>query len=489
MKLFKRKNIKGIGAIICALIVVIGNAFTLGEKSALQAEALTQITWIAKNRFVDKQQVTDDSLDSNWDVVFSQAGGTAPPTYYANGTAVRMYGSSGGDGSETLIRPSAANSNQVLRKFVLTSASTSYTPTIKVWAGETAGEMVEVVGAAWSGTSYTWTGAGNDRYIKLKSVAKATTQYRITTIDLEYETTSTTYDPVTSIDASVHAGYDLKIGESLPLTPTILPATANQGFTVAVSNPDAVTVSGTQIIGVSAATNVVVTVTSQGKDAGGDPVSDQFTINVSQATTTVEEALTLTPNTGIIYQVTNAKVGGTYSTTVNREITLVGSVNPTDTILIFKYGINPDNSYRYIPGGVISFKATLGTYGGKNQFTEPTITAYTDPVEEFATSILTGDTAGQCTTRFAAYKDQFLNDFTQIEKDKLQNGTDANIVNARARYLAWATALGEKPWEAGATPVYTMANHDMNLSFIFVVIITVLSLAALTYFRKRRYSR
>lgn len=80
--------------------------------------------------------------------------------------------------------------------------------------------------------------------------------------------------------------------------------------------------------------------------------------------------------------------------------------------------------------------------------------------------------------------------FSAAEKDKIQNGTDTNIVNARARYLAWAAALGERPWEAGLVAVnQTVNNESNNINIIFIIIaIFGVALYGLVSFRKRKYN-
>lgn len=491
MKFSKKVTRKGLIVTFTAAIIAAGSTFLSITKQPVATKAVpTSVSFSTTAQGWTNNQVIDEfDIDTNWNVRLSQKGGTTPPTYYNNGTALRMYGSGVGDGTELLVQPIATNSDQVLRKFVITSSGTSYTPAIKVWTGETEDSLVEVVpAAAWSGTSYTWTGTTNIRFIKLKMVANATTQIRLRNIDLEYDTGTLTYDPITNLDASSMNNYALKVGERFRVAPTISPATAYKGVTLGVSDATAVSVSGMDIIGLKPATGIIITVTSVAQTSGGTNLVDTFTVNVDYETVTVAEALLLPSGTSQIYKVIEAKIEPNYTVT-DREILLVDKLDETKTMLIYQYGINPPAVKRYIAEGLISFTATIGTYGGKNQFTSPTITAYTDEVEEFATSILTGDTAGQCNTRFADYKTQVLA-FSAAEKDKIQNGTDTNIVNARARYLAWAAALGERPWEAGLVAVnQTVNNESNNINIIFIIIaIFGVALYGLVSFRKRKYN-
>ncbi|MGI6714325.1 MAG: hypothetical protein ACOX3K_04725 [Bacilli bacterium] len=488
MKLSTKTMKKGLFGALAAGLVVAGSALLLQGREPVGAKALTSVSWLASAQgYANAEVVNEFDIDANWNVLLAQKGGTAAPTYYNSGTALRMYGSNVGDGTELFVQPIPTNADQVLRKFVITSSGTSNTPAIKVWVGESEDALVETSpAAAWSGTSYTWTGTTNIRFLKLKMVANSTTQIRLKSIDLDYEAGTMVYDPITTLDASALNNETIKVGDRFRVAPTILPATAYKGVTLAVSDPTALAISGMDLIGLKPATGVTVTVTSVAKTSGGVTLEDTFTVDVDYEVVTVAEALIL-PTGSTIYKVIDAKIDPTYTVTAN-SITLVDKVQPDKTILIYSIGINPTAVKRYIAEGTISFTATIGTYGGKNQFTNPNITAYTDEVEEFAVDILTGDTAGQCNTRFAAYKVQVLA-FSAAELDKIQNGTDANIANARARYLAWAAALGEKPWEAGAVGLYhNLSNDHTNINLIFVISLVVVALTAMVYFRKRKYS-
>ncbi len=93
----------------------------------------------------------------------------------------------------------------------------------------------------------------------------------------------------------------------LNILPTIQPLDSNQGFTLTTDNPNVI-VSGTQLYATKVASNVTVTLTSSGLDINNQHLITTFVVNVIQLTTTVEEALTLTPGNGIIYQVNNAIV-------------------------------------------------------------------------------------------------------------------------------------------------------------------------------------
>lgn len=133
-------------------------------------------------------------------------------------------------------------------------------------------------------------------------------QIRISKITLTYEQQASSTNPVTSVDASnYYDGYTMARGQMLNILPTIQPLDSNQGFTLTTDNPNVI-VRGTQLYATKVASNVTVTLTSSGLDINNQHLITTFVVNVIQLTTTVEEALTLTPGNGIIYQVNNAIV-------------------------------------------------------------------------------------------------------------------------------------------------------------------------------------
>ncbi|HPW48331.1 MAG TPA: hypothetical protein PLJ97_03225, partial [Candidatus Saccharibacteria bacterium] len=384
--------------------------------------------------------------------------------------------------------PTAANTSKVLTKLTFNATETKYAQPIKIMVGNTSSTMTEVVGQAFSGTVYTYTNNDGFKYFSLTNAyegGSSNLQIRLSSISFDYRDDITAYDPVASLTTNFTAT-QFAIGEEYTFSPTILPAGANQSFVVSSLSP-AIQVTGSKIKVIGVATSVVVTITTVGKNASDQTISQDVTFNTFQATTTVAEALTLTPDGKIVYLVENALVSDGYNTQYDRQIQLVDTVEPTKNILIFKYGINPLNSYRYIAGGTISFKATLGIYSGVNQFTDPIIISYSDDVETFATSILAGDVEGQCETRFAGYKTTVLG-FDTAESAKLQNGTDANIVSAKARYEAWAAHLGENPYTDGSSGSLAETTSNNN-SLPFAIIVSILGLTVVAGLYLQRSKR
>jgi len=472
----KRRNTLFTGLAVFGLLLGSGalvSAVNANEAAPVQAaDYLNNSVDLTGNE--DEGALTTLSLDANWDLTGDKGTANFAPTFYATGLRVYSVRQTG-LGNILKIMPSAANVDKVLTKVSFTAISSGYAAAaIKVRVGNSATDLVEVPNQAFVGLDYTYTNPDGFRYFELTNAhmgGDSNLQLRFSQLAFDYRDDDTTYDPVASFDVNF-AETQLVIGESYSFAPTILPTTANQMFQVESSSP-AVEVSGETINVVGAAENVEITLTTVGLNAEGLPLTAVVTFNAVQATTTVAEALTLTPGTGIVYLVENAKVGGTYDPNTDREITLVDSLDPTKEILIFSYGFNPKNSYRYIPGGTISFKAPLGSYSEVNQFINPIeVISYTDKVEEFAASILTGDVDGQCIDRFDGYKAQVL-EFTADELAKLQNGTDTNITNARARYLAWAAHLGQDPYTAGVTPVNQQVSNTNNQTLVLVLIISV----------------
>lgn len=437
--------------------------------------------------FTGTGELGTKNLDSNWSITGEKGTAGNAPTLYTS--ELRVYSvRATGLGNILSIAPTEANTSKVLTKLTFNATTTQYAQPIKILVGNTSSTMTEVVGQAFSGTVYTYTNNDGFKYFSLTNAytgGSSNLQIRLSSISFDYRDDNTVYDPVASLTTNFTAT-QFAIGEEYTFSPTILPAEANQSFVVSSLSP-AIQVTGSTIKAIGVATGVVVTITTVGKDAADKTVSQDVTFNTFQATTTVAEALTLTPDGKIVYLVEDALVSNGYNTQYDRQIQLVDTVEPTKNILIFKYGINPLNSYRYIAGGTISFKATLGSYSGVNQFTDPVIISYSDDVETFATSILAGDVEGQCETRFAGYKTTVL-DFDTAESAKLQNGTDENIVSARARYLAWAINQNENPYSPEPLSESNVPNESSNNILMVVVFgsIGLTLILGITFLKRKR---
>ncbi|MDY0140251.1 MAG: hypothetical protein RBR50_11160 [Candidatus Izemoplasmatales bacterium] len=445
----------------------------------------TFVEGTAAGQYADSTASGDLNVDWDWTGI-KNSGSTITRTYNND---LRFYYSSTGDGSSVLLSPDSTNTNKVFTRVKFITRDITHVTAITASAGMTQAGMSDVGSIAFTvgetTATYEYIDLAGFRYFELQNANTTNTQLYIQSIEFDYM--DIVYDPVTSLDSNITSPHTIYVGETLIINPTILPSTANQGFTLSTENA-AIEILGSSIKGSSVANGVSVTVTTLGKTTSDLTISEVVTFNVIQATTTVAEALTLTPGTGIVYEVTNAAVSDGYNTAYDRQIQLVDSVDPTKNILIFDYGINPKNSYRYITGGTISFKATLGSYESVNQFTDPIITSYVDNVETFADSILVGDTLDQCITRFPDYKTTVLA-FDTVELAKLQLGTDADISNARARYLAWAAALGELPYEAGSSPMQSIDNTNENLNIVLLIALIGCTGIAGLYFKSRKYSK
>lgn len=332
-----------------------------------------------------------------------------------------------------------------------------------------------------AGSTEIYEDASGFRYASIRNTDGT---FQIDNLKIKYKEFAVSYDDVVSLDSNF-TKENIKVGESVSISPTISPATASQGFSLSTES-DKIQIIGSLIKGVAEASDVSVEIKTVGKNASGNQLTKTITFDVVLQTTTVAEALNL-PVGDTVYLVENAKVSDGYNTTNKNQIQLEDSVDPNKTILLFQYDIQPLDSYNYIAGGTITFKAKIGTYSSKNQFIVPTIVSYTDRVEEFAASINEGDVEGQCLTRFAGYKTLVLS-FTDIELDKFELSANAAIVSARARYLAWALHMGEKPFEIGTiSQGYTTTPTNNNIAAI--VIISVLGLTTLAgyyFFRKKK---
>ena len=118
---------------------------------------------------------------------------------------------------------------------------------------------------------------------------------------------------------------------------------------------------------------------------------------------------------------------------------------------------------------------------------------YDDPSEaamneaiELSRYVMESDTDGQCETKFYVARDAYINRMTNEGREWFQSETDA-----WARYLAWATYLGENidtPTKVEAYRPFTSNNEDLSW-IIAVSLLGVASVAGLTYYFIRRKKR
>lgn len=465
-------------------------AFSFLSIAPLKTSALTTVNWTAGGAgYLDDRVIATMTFDDNWSGKLTEAGGSGQPIYHEDDLAIHFSANSfNGDGNEMLIYPHPYNIDQVIRKFELTTAL-GQTPDIKLFVGETEETLVEVTPMiAWDGVVFRYTGTTDIRFIKFKNahIGANNLKVYIKAIDLEYEKGTYDYDPVTSVSATTHDLQTIYVGESLTVTPTILPYTASQDFILEVDMPYYADVSGHKIIGLHPTNSLSVKVTTCGTDSSGVHLTTTFNLKIVQATTTVSTAKGLTPNTDIIYRVENIVVRDGYNTTSSHQILIADSLGSSETMLISHLNINEINSYRYIAGGTLSFKAKIADTGEGNFFTDFSPINYTDEVEVFASEILAGNDVDQCIARFPGFKATVLA-FDAIELAKIQNGTSTAITNARTRYLAWAAALGEKPWEEGLVGLHVSDDEKTtNVNLIIIIAITGCFFVALIYFRDKK---
>src|SRR5574344_1390791 len=98
--------------------------------------------------------------------------------------------------------------------------------------------------------------------------------------------------------------------------------------------------------------------------------------------------------------------------------------------------------------------------------------------------VLGSDTANQCQTKFALAKDSFLaiSSSEQTLFKTTQEGETETMTNARKRYEAWATYLGQKPYATGSALGNLDINNESNIQIIAITTIGVISLACLGAF-------
>ena len=110
-----------------------------------------------------------------------------------------------------------------------------------------------------------------------------------------------------------------------------------------------------------------------------------------------------------------------------------------------------------------------------------------------------GNTPGQCETLFAGMKSMFLSLGETAQNAFIAYGSledteqNAQFLGAYRRYVAWAAALGEKPFEEGkvsASGFYGLMDSRESGNLVVIVaivsVISVSTLAALIVIKKRR---
>lgn len=102
---------------------------------------------------------------------------------------------------------------------------------------------------------------------------------------------------------------------------------------------------------------------------------------------------------------------------------------------------------------------------------------------------------GSCGSKFATCKEMFLTNLDATEKSIFEGYVSSDVdqfKNAYLRYVAWAAALGEQPWEAGkvAASNFVLQNGDLSNNSIIVItiisLVSVSSICALLVIKKRK---
>jgi hypothetical protein len=96
-----------------------------------------------------------------------------------------------------------------------------------------------------------------------------------------------------------------------------------------------------------------------------------------------------------------------------------------------------------------------------------------------AVYVMAGSEEGQCNVQFAPARDFYLS-MSASEQELFQTSEDATIAAARERYEAWATALGQKAYEAGSLSRGSLLTTSNSNSLILVAVIaSVIGVGAL----------
>ena len=372
----------------------------------------------------------------------------------------------------------ASGSGFTMDSIILTVASDSAFSTVTdtVNGGTVAVDMVftPTSGSEW----------GTGSYFKLSFYWSSTSGNNVG-MDVETVTFYEPHDPTVPTVSINELPLNLNAGASGTLTATTANADGNE--VVWTSDNACVSInSSTGAYTTSGYGSAIITATLT---VGGTDYTHTGTIIVNGIATIAQAIATsnsLASGATTLYKVT---LNGTPTITEIASASITVS-DGTDSIMIYGgYNWVPTNMAHAIIGGRMSVTGNIQNYSGTPEIVVPTVNSYTDDVQDLATSILIGDTEGQCVTRFADYKETVLN-FTTDELNKFQTSTFGDIPAARARYLAWAAALGENPDTAGtigsARVINATSNSNQILTVTLISLLGLTSIAAYFFYRRKK---
>jgi hypothetical protein len=358
----------------------------------------------------------------------------------------------------------ASGSGFTMDSIILTVASDSAFSTVTdtVDGGTVAAAMVftPTSGSEW----------GTGSYFKLSfSWTSTTTSNR--GMDVE---TVTFYEPHDSTVPNVSIN-ELPLNLNAGASGTLTATTANADGNEVVWTSDNACVSINPSTGAYTTSGYGSATITATLTVGGTDYSHTGTIVVNGIATIAQAIATsnsLASEATTLYKVT---LTGTPTITEIASASITVS-DGTDSIMIYGgYDWVPTNMAHAIIGGRMSVTGNIQNYKGTPEIVVPTVNSYTDDVQDLATSILIGDTEGQCVTRFADYKETVLN-FTTDELNKFQTSTFGDIPAARARYLAWAINQNENPYSAEPLSGTKLTNNNSRNNLVAVISIGAIGL-------------
>lgn len=370
----------------------------------------------------------------------------------------------------------ASGSGFTMDSIILTVASDSAFSTVTdtVDGGTVSVDMVftPTSGSEWATGSY----------FKLSFYWSSTTSSN-RGMDVETVTFYEPHDPTVPTVSINELPLNLNAGASGTLTA----ATANAGGASVVWSSDNACVSINSSTGAYTTSGYGSATITATLTVGGTDYTHTGTILVNGIATIAQAIATsnsLASGATTLYKVT--LTGTPTITEIARDSITVS--DGTDSIMIYgAYNWVPTNMAHAIIGGRMSVTGNIQNYSGTPEIVVPTVNSYTDDVQDLATSILIGDTEGQCVTRFADYKETVLN-FTTDELNKFQTSTFGDIPAARARYLAWAAHLGENPYTVGSSGSLAETTSNNN-SLPLAIIVSILGLTVVAGFYLQRSKR
>jgi hypothetical protein len=304
--------------------------------------------------------------------------------------------------------------------------------------------------ASWNVRYYTASLGGNDTFTSYLTIGS--------------EPTKTTY----------------AVGDTLDLTGLVVNKYTGPSTFAATTAFTTTPASGSTI---AATTGTTVTVTSTETGVTGTSFSIVLKLTPTQAIAAVAGASLTTGNNLAGNYIVEGTVKTVTDSTNHRFVVTDGTKD------VYAYGYSSVSVTDLCVGGSISVYCTLGAYTNTystdslTELSSITIQSNVNPAETFANWMMSADRDAQtCSAKWAEAKTKY----TALVADQqtlFKSGSSVEvIVNARARYNAWAAANGES---VSASNVSEMNNSTAMIAVAIVTVLGLLTLAGVVVLKKK----